>query len=652
LPGAKDEVLPSRGVKRLLPVALADAVLFALGIVAGFVRDFSGDFHWHLVLGDYTLTHGALMRSDVLSHTFAGKHQSIDYFLSDLALAAAYRVFGYPGCYLLRGLFLGALLVLLAREARKLGAGAWVALLLPAFVLSELLFRLYLRPETFTFTLLAGILSLLGHHERTGSHRALLLTLPVVTLWANIHGSVAIALAVLGIYCLVRAAPMLLSGGDERRNSRFLLALPVLAFVAATLNPEGLRQPLMFLHVTEADPTFSAGVEWRPLDLAGMSALFPVFVAVVVVTSALAGMKLSLWRALSVVLLFGLSLTHARFVKGALVCAVPLVAANLAAAWVRFAEHVEAPRFRLLSRALTGATTLGLLTFLFAYRELHREVGLGLDPGVYPEQACRFAREKKLPKEMLNSFDFGSYLLFCLPERRTYIDQRAATLFTPEFSREYRALVTNRDLLRNRVERYRVSFAFTAFDPLAQALATDPEHWSLVYFDDLAQLYVGSSHPEIPGAPPFRWLHPYALASLTLLEGPAKQAARKELAVQSRRCADCRQTRLVTAALAASEPNFERLVSPLAEKSENDLGFLLAVAAFRTRDFPTALALFEQHLERPLDHVAAMVWVRRTLSKLGRQVPPFDRRGLAVTPSFRAELEALRELDPTFAPRL
>lgn len=628
-----------------LHAVVADAVLAVLGVAGGFVRDFSGDFHWHVVLGDYTLRHGALMRSDVLSHTFAGRPQAIDYWLADLSLAAMYRLLGYPGCYLLRGLALAALLVLLAREARALGLGRWTAALLPAFVFAELFFRLYVRPETFTFAILAGILALLGRHERDGSRWALWGTLPLVTLWANVHGSVLIAILALGCYSATSIARAVAFGTADRRSLLPLLALPLLGFLAATSNPEGLRQPLMFLHVTEADPTFAAGVEWQSLSLESLSALFPLIALVVAASSLAAARAVSPWRLLFVAVLVALSLSHGRFIKAALVGAVPLVAGNFVAIRARFGPQLDNPRSRRLGLALRAVATLGLVVFLLVERRLTREVGLGLDPGTYPERACAFARDHALPKEMLNSFDFGSYLLSCLPERRTYIDQRAATLFPPEFTREYYALARDRDLLESRVARYNVSFAFLAFDPMAEQLAHDPARWALVYFDDLAQLYVRETAPEQAKTPRFRWIHPLALAPLTLLRGAPLAAAREELRLQAARCPECRQTQLLDAALHADEPSFGARLARVAHAATPDVAFLLAVAAFREKDDATALALFGRARQSRHETIAADLWIRRVLRELEKKpVPPAGSLSLARPPTFRAELEVLRAL--------
>ena len=627
---------------------MTDALLVAFGLSAGFVRDFSEDFHWHVVLGNFTLAHHALMRRDVLSHTFAGQLQHHDYWLADLALALAFKAGGYAGAYLLRGAALATLFVLLARESRAIGLSAWAALLGPLLWFGEFVFRTYLRPETFTFPLLAGLLALFGAHERTRDTRYLWGALPLLLVWANVHSSVVMGLAVVGVYAMELATRAVFARERRPRELRHALVLPVAAFAVTCVNPEGLREPLMFLHVTSADPTFQAGIEWRPLALASMSPVFPWLVGFVVVSTlgALSAvLRVSAWRTALFVGLLVVAVRHGRFIKPALLVAVPLVAWNLVALRERFARGAWRERLEQLAfGALLAGTATGSL-LLFRWHPIQRELGTGLDPGAYPEAACRFAQGARLPGNMLNEFDFGSFLLFCLPQHPTYIDQRAATLYTADFSREYRQLPENAALLDRRVREHDVGFAFVGYDPIAKRLAQQPLSWPLVYFDDLAQIYVRAASAGSDSPAAFAWLNPYYLASLSTLSGRARDAARAELVTQRQRCPDCRSTRLLGAALDAS-PGLEQVLAQLGDDPTPDVTLLRGIAASARGELSTAIGHFNAAMERGSDAIGAAVWIDRTLARAGQTE---QRRILHeavrdAAPETRAQALALREL--------
>src|SRR5690349_5597083 len=73
--------------RRFSPATLALIALCLFGVLTGFVREFSGDFHYHVVLGQKTLASHHPYRIDDLSHTMAGKPMFISAWLGDVALA-------------------------------------------------------------------------------------------------------------------------------------------------------------------------------------------------------------------------------------------------------------------------------------------------------------------------------------------------------------------------------------------------------------------------------------------------------------------------------------------------------------------------------------------------------------------------------------
>ncbi|HEV8549950.1 MAG TPA: hypothetical protein VGQ57_12995, partial [Polyangiaceae bacterium] len=419
-----------------------------------------------------------------------------------------------------------------------------------------------------------------------------------------------------GLYAAERALRAALAKPLERPKLVESLTLPAIAFALSCVNPEGLREPLMFLQVTASDPTFQAGIDWRPLSLSTMSPLFPILALVIVASTLLAGRRVSIWRALTCAVLFAVALAHARFVKTALVVAVPLVAGNLVALRERFAERFSRERLEQGRFALLLLATFGTSFLLFGERRLQRELGLGLDPGAYPEAACRFAREHPLPGEMLNTLDFGSYLLFCLPSHRTYIDQRAATLFTPEFSREYRRLPEDRALFVRRLREHRIDFAFVAYDPLAKALAALPD-WNLVYVDDLAQLYVRAAFTgaELPS---LEWLNPAYLPSLSSLHGEPRSLARAELERQRRSCPTCRVTQLFAAALGTPEETARWLATLPGSDDDPNVALLRGLVLLQHGDLPRAVDVFNGCLERSTDPIGVALWIDRALGQAGQ----------------------------------
>jgi hypothetical protein len=516
-------------------------VMLALAVTLGFVRDLSGDFHWHLVLGRKVLE-GSLPNVDTFSHTFAGKPAFITTWLADAMLALAFQIKGMTGAFVLKAACTALMFGVTCREMVRIGLPAWAAA--PPLVLAMpwLTHRLVLRPEMFAFAALAVLLHLLGEHERGPRRWHLPAALALIALWANLHGSVSIGLFALGLF----AAEQLVRQRHDRRRALTYLVLPVLALAAACLNPEGIRTPMAFRIMS---PTWvKVTIEWQPLDWGDLYLAVRVLAIVVGVSTLIAIRRTSPWRCLLVLMLVGQTLRYERIATFTFLAAMPLLARNLV---VIGESVVPASRSRTWRAGLAAAAAFvmgaGLWDLAFEHRLVRQ---LGADSGWYPEAACRFAHEARFEGKMLNSFDFGSYLMYCLPESPVFIDQRAWFVYPDSFIKRLLDAAATPAGLRQLADETGVTWAFVKYDPIAIQMGRDRETWHLVYFDDLALIFVRDEAAS--SVTPFRFIGPDQAVTLAHLEGDDLIAARAELAEQERRCPGCGSTALVEAALAVA----------------------------------------------------------------------------------------------------
>ena len=569
----------------------------ALGLLAGFEREAGRDFHWHVVLGEQTLHAGGPVRTEQFSYTNAGGAVFVSAWLADVTLALAYRVGGYAACQLLRGVCIAAVLLFLWLHAYRRGASPLVSTVLVLLALDAALPRLYLRPEMFAFTLGAALLLLLEGHERTGRRGFLLGSLGVVALWANLHGSVIVGLAAIGLYSVERAL--------RRRREPIVLVeallFPLAAFAASCLNPEGLRLPMAFRIVS---PNFSAYIsEWQPL-VRGL-VIWPIAVLWILSlgTTLLVFRRVSPWRAALVLVLSAVSVRYHRFLTHLIFAMVPLVADNL-----RLLREQERSSSRA-GRAIGGGLLLSggvlALAFLLFGRGLPGRIGIGAEPGAYPEQACAFARTAKLPGRMLNSYDFGEYLLFCFPGQQVFIDQRAWSAYPDALYGRYLEAMGSVEGVRKLADDYDVSWAFlTRTDPLAEQMAFDPDVWQLLYFDDQALIYARADRGEATGRlhGAFRFINPLNLPMLLNAPAAAGPRIRAELDQQHERCPGCWQYQLVRGAFALAIRDFaefDRAVAAVtpADRERREMVFLRARHAMATQRYTLAAALYK-HLRK------------------------------------------------------
>jgi hypothetical protein len=217
-------------MRPLLVVPFVLAGLAALAATRAPVSD--SDFFWHLAVGRDIVTHG-VPRVDVYSWTVAGKSVLPDQWLGEVLLYAAYAIGSWTGTIALRALTVGVLIgivlwtALAERPHRPIIA---VLVSLPAIGVSR--FAWTDRPELFGLVCFAVLIALL-RAVRRGSPTSFALCVPLVLVWANLHGSYALGLGLVLVVALERVVV------DPSRR-RLYAAIAVASVIATFVTPSGL----------------------------------------------------------------------------------------------------------------------------------------------------------------------------------------------------------------------------------------------------------------------------------------------------------------------------------------------------------------------------------------------------------------------------
>jgi len=637
---------------------IAIAVVLLIAAAAGFVREFSGDFHWHIAVGDYIIDNFRLYTHDVHSVTYAGEPMFISSWLGDAALATGYRAGGPVGVYLLRAIALVALSWCLIADGVRRGTSGAVVSLLVLCVIAQSLFQFYLRPEVFAFALFGLLVWTLGKHKETDDRRYLGVALAVILIWANTHGSIGMGLLALGLYCAERVIREWLKG-DGRDQTMFLtmLALPPIAFVVACINPEHINLPLAF-RITSELWTKTIG-EWLPLTMAGSSVIIKLAVLTIIGTTAAAiavKRETSYWMAVFVVVMAIFTIKYRRFLTWALLGAVPLLSTNLAIIREHVGKRSNARQWRYGGIAVAGVMALWAMSILFVDRGLHKEVGTGIDEraAFLPESGCKFIRDQKAPGPIFNSYELGSYLMHCLGrDYPVFIDQRAWSVYPDPFYRRYREASVNKPIFDGLIAEFPVTWAMVRYDPFAALLAGDAKNWALVYFDDKVLVYARTDAASAAMAIDehrFRLLEPSRLVALTELPPRFHAAADDELVRVIRNCHDCYRTHLAKAALAIAKRDdvlFERERTELLKGRETaEVAFLSGRHAVMRGAHYGAIQLFVRFRELGGDRLLSYIYQARSTAAVGdlntalrllREAGK-DPRTLAITDRERREL--------------
>jgi hypothetical protein len=239
------------GLFRLHGLLIGCVGIFA-GIVAVRLPREIGQDTWLSLLVGRRIADAGIPHHDLFTAWTLGKTWVDQQWLAHLLSYGIYALGGFVLLSLVHVLLLASTVGGAISFARRRGAAArTLAWLLVATIYPILLAAGAVRTQTFVLPLFVGVLALLVVDARRPSN-AVLLTLPVLVLWANLHGSVVIGLVVL------RG----LLGLADRTNRVRYLGLLLGAVLAVGATPYGLGV-LDYYHSTLVNPAFRSIVtEW------------------------------------------------------------------------------------------------------------------------------------------------------------------------------------------------------------------------------------------------------------------------------------------------------------------------------------------------------------------------------------------------------
>jgi hypothetical protein len=386
------------------------------------------DTYLHIAAGRWMFAHTALPVHDPFSHSLAGAVWVPHEWLAEIVLAAAYDFAGWGGLVLLTAAAFAVSLALLTRLLLRWTEpfSTLIAVALGAALVQG---HLLARPHLLALPLLVVWSGALFAARDTGSGPPFRL-LPVMVLWANLHGGFMFGLAL----ALFLTAEAVFAPGTRALEARRWGGFSLLAVAAALVTPNGMAgffEPFRLIAMPALQASFG---EWQSPDFQTFQPL-EIWLLGIIALGFATGAKLPLSRLLLLSALCHMALAHVRHAELLGLVGPLAVAASLGP---QIADRIRSMPIstlgraaaRLVSPAAAPAVGLILAVCLAAgspvlLRPLERT-----DDLVTPSSALAAAARLGLEGPVFNSEGFGGYLTFRgIP---TFIDGRAE-LYGNEF---------------------------------------------------------------------------------------------------------------------------------------------------------------------------------------------------------------------------
>jgi hypothetical protein len=454
------------------------AGLFLTLVITGNRELQDSDTYWQIAIGQWIVDHGAILQTDVYSFTRFGAAWRSSSWLAQVVYAMTLSAAGWAGPVMLASFSIAtAFGLLVSILSRRLSPQHAVIVGMIAVLLSA--HHFLARPHVLALpVMVAWFDGLVSASDRRRPPSLWLL--PLVTLWANLHGGF-----VLGLALIVPVAFDALWNADKPKRlpltwhwARFAVG----ALLASAVTPYGWNALLASWRILDLGDAFALIPEWQP---ANFGELGPFEIVM------LAGIAGALWRGISlspprILLLLGLlhmALSHNRNFE-VLALMAPILLMTPLAEQLRLRRPLAAPFGLSAAAGLIAVVTIAAS----GYAAFHPYT---VAAGQTPAAAVDALGERKSAR-ILHNAGFGGYLITRgIP---VFFDGRAE-LFGERFVVDalHGIALKDVDLLFRILTDYRIDVTMLTPQTPAVRLLDHLDGWRRFYADDVAVVHLRNS---------------------------------------------------------------------------------------------------------------------------------------------------------------
>jgi hypothetical protein len=477
-----DRWIPPLFVPLLMALSMYGIVMFTQRVL------YDGDTYWQLAAGLKMLEAGRIFKTDPFSYTMPGHPWHTHEWLSEILFGLAYKLGGWSAMVALGGITAGLAAFIMGRWVTRfvqpLSALVMVGLAFYAISPSTLL-----RPHLLALPIMAQwTVSLLKAREENRAPSLWLL--PLMTLWANMHGGFMFGLALIG--------PMALEALVTAPREKWLEVIwrwglfGVLALGAALITPHGI-DVLIFPFKVMSLKSLKDIIEWKPVDFSKPTPFEEAMLGTLLVCFV-RGVKVPWVRTLVLLGLLAMALQHIRHMLVLAIVAPLLLAKPLGD--VMSPEHTaDFRRFAKPTLAAALVAFIALTAVRFAF-PLHRKNDFHS-----PVAAFNSVPPELRAHRVFNTYALGGYLIY--KDVPVFIDGRA-DMYGDDFTTYYLKIARSADPAVFLAAQKRWGFDWAILEPdsvIVRTLAKTPG-WKKTFADKQAVVYVREGYGRSTSAPP------------------------------------------------------------------------------------------------------------------------------------------------------
>jgi hypothetical protein len=457
-----------------------------------------GDTYWHIAAGQLMLREGSVPKVDPFSHTMAGAPWTAHEWLAEVMLAAAHQAGGWPVVVAVTALAFAATIALMTRALLR-----WLepiyALLFAGMAVAMTAGHVLARPHMLAMPLMVIWTVELVRASESRLTPALWL-LPLMTIWANLHGGFTLGIALAG----AMAIEAVINARREERTAivkswSLFLALSV---IFALITPHGVQGILFTWQILfEHSYALERIGEWRSPDFHTFQPL-ELWLLCGLAVALHQGLRLPPVRLALLIGLIHLALKHVRYIELVGLLAPLFLAAPFAAHW-RLAQQGKQQSqsldraFRKLAQpAGQGAVFLCAAILVTATLWWAKARPPAPNEALAPALAIKAVQHAGIKGPVLNSYETGGYLIYM--GIAPFIDGRNDVYGDAFLKRYIEALeLRSGDDLQKVLDQYKIAWTLLTPGSSAVAMLDHMPQWRRLYADKTAVVHIYTGRPDV-----------------------------------------------------------------------------------------------------------------------------------------------------------
>ena len=453
------------------------------------------DFWWHLRTGQLMEQTKAILRVDPFSWTARGNPWITHEWLSELSIYQIFKLGSYQLLTIAFSLLITASLFFsylrCPPESKPYVAG--FSLLLGAIASGPLW---GVRPQMITLLFTSIFLYLLDRYRKNGQLGTLISLTLIMLLWVNLHAGYILGIVVEITYIIGWVIELAILKFWKKENidritkNKFLILVGVLgaSLLVMPINPAGLRI-FTYPFQTLFDPTMQNNIQewlspnfhqlmWQPLAL---------LILALIGAGMIGNRHISITKVI-LTLGFGFAaLRSARHVPLFAIVVIPVLAEQFSSL-IRIIPTAQASNrlFRWINTLLIGAIALVLILTLIQLPGKQEEA-VAIN---YPTDAVEWILKNKPEGKLLNSYNWGGYLIWRFyPEYPVYIDGRA-DLYGGKLLTHYMDIASAKLGWEEKLNKENIQIVLVESDSkLADALVQS-HNWKIAFTDSVSIIFM------------------------------------------------------------------------------------------------------------------------------------------------------------------